>query len=224
MNRHITLTVPDETHQDETQVDTCWNRIGIYGSKDCPELVAHSHCRNCPVFSRQAALLLDRALPEDELASPLPPAAPPGEPTQSLMLFRLGAEWFAFPTLALDEIIGPRPVHTLPHRREAGLLGLVNVRGELVVCVSLARLMPGAARDPDNGWMMVARHEQGRFAFPVDEVAQTIHRVPGERKPVPATLALSASSLTRGLITWGKRSVGWLDEGALFAAFARCLA
>lgn len=217
---HQVLTIPDDT-----AVDACWKRIGIYGSKDCPELAAHSHCRNCPVFSRNAALLLDRDMPDQgDLATPLPPAPVPGEPTQSLMLLRLGAEWFAFPTLALDEIVGPRPIHSLPHRRHPGLLGLVNVRGELVVCVSLARLVLGDAGDEPGGWMMVARHEGGRFAFPVDEVAQTIHRAPGQQKPVPATLARSAASYTKGLVTWRERRVGCLDAGALFEAFDRCLA
>jgi chemotaxis-related protein WspD len=220
---HFALTIPDE-RTDAPQIDACWNRIGIYGSKDCPELAAHSHCRNCPVFSRNAALLLDRALPDDDgFAAPLP-AATSAEPTQSLMVFRLGAEWFAFPTLSLDEIVGLRPVHSLPHRRNPGLLGLVNVRGELVVCVSLARLVLGEGGESSATMMMVARHDSGRFAFPVDEVAQTVPCAVGDLKPVPATLSRATSSFTRGLVTWRDRSVGCLDEGALFAAFDRCLA
>jgi chemotaxis-related protein WspD len=87
----------------------------------------------------QCRLLLDRAMPgadEDGLSTPLP-AAVSGEPAQSLMAFRLGGMVRpAHPSL--DEIVGPRPVHSLPHRRNPALLGLVNVRGELVICVSLA--------------------------------------------------------------------------------------
>lgn len=223
---HIALSIPEEP-----LIDACWKRIGIYGSKECPELPAHAHCHNCPVFSRNAALLLDRAMPgadEDGLSTPLP-ATMSGEPAQSLMAFRLGQEWFAFPTLALDEIVGPRPVHSLPHRRHPALLGLVNVRGELVICVSLAGLVlgegaGGAVGDPVQGWMMVAHHGGGRFAFPVDEVAQTIACAPGDLKPVPATLARSVSSYTRGLVTWRDHTVGCLDAEALFAAFGRCLA
>lgn len=219
--KHEVLTLP----QDDT-VEACWKSIGIYGAKDCPELVAHSHCRNCPEFSRQAALLLDRDMPAGALIdAALPPAPEPGEPTQSLMVLRLGAEWFAFPTLALDEIASARPIHSLPHRRNPALLGLVNVRGELIVCVSLATLVQGeGATRPDRGGMiMVARHAGGRFAFPVDEVAQTIHCAPGDQMAVPATLARSAAAHTRGVVTWRDRPVGWLDEAALFASFERCL-
>jgi chemotaxis-related protein WspD len=221
MNQHTALTVPPDT-----RVDACWKRIGIYGSKDCPELAAHSHCRNCPVFSRQAALLFDRPMPEGEdSAAEATPAMPvQAEASQSLMLFRLGAEWFALPTLALDEIVARSPIHSLPHRRDPGLLGLVNVRGQLVVCVSAARLLLGGGDAGDAGWLMVARHAGGRFAFPVDEVAKTIQRAPGERRPVPATLALSASGFTRGVVEWRGHSVGWLDDRALLAAFDRCLA
>ena len=56
-------------------------------------------------------------------------------------MFRLGAEWFALPTIAVDEVAELRGIHSLPHRRGGMLLGLVNVQGELIVCVSLARVL-----------------------------------------------------------------------------------
>jgi chemotaxis-related protein WspD len=218
---HIALTIPDEA-----VIDACWKRIGVYGSKDCPELSAHAHCHNCPVFSRNAALLLDRAMPggdEDGLSTPCPPPSRGTGPVVDGLSPWRGMVCPAHPLAGRDR--GPRPVHSLPHRRNPALLGLVNVRGELVICVSLARLVLGEeAGDPAQGWIMVAHHEGGRFAFPVDEVAQTIACAPGDQKPVPATLARSASSYTRGLVTWRDRTVGCLDAEALFDAFERCLA
>lgn len=210
----------------EPDIDACWKRIGIHGDKSCVELAQHSHCRNCPRFSQAAALLLDRELPTaHDLASPAreDEAFAHGD-TESVMVFRVGAEWFALPTLVLDEIIRRRPIHSLPHRRNPGLLGLVNVQGELVICVSIAQLLVGAVSTVDQAWLIVIRHENRRLAFPVDEVRHARHHAPDQLRPVPATLARSASAFTRGLLSWQGMEVGRLDEQLVFAALERCLA
>jgi len=208
------------------EIDACWKRIGIQGDKSCPELPRHSHCRNCPRFSQAAAVLLDREMPVDHDALPLAGSV---EETgrglgESLMVFRLGAEWFALPTLVLDEIILLRPIHTLPHRGHPGLLGLVNVRGELVICVSMAQLLVGTLPVAEHGRLIVARHDKRRLAFPVDEVRHVRFHDAGKLKPVPVTLARSASAYTRGLLTWERAQVGRLDEDLVFAAMERFLA
>lgn len=207
-------------------IDACWKRIGIQGDKSCPELPRHSHCRNCPRFSQAAALLLDRDLPVDHDATPV---AKLGEDLghglgESLMVFRLGAEWFALPTLVLDEIIRLRPIHSLPHRAHPGLLGLVNVRGELVICVSLAQLLVGQRVMADHGRLIVLRHDNRRLAFPVDEVRHLRTHDATRLRPVPVTLERSASAYTQGLLDWEDGQVGRLDEDQVFAAMERFLA
>jgi chemotaxis-related protein WspD len=209
------------------EVYDCWNRIGVRGDKSCPELQQHSHCRNCPAYSAAAATLLDR-----EIVNPPEPAANrrfvetsrTGEGnTESVVIFRLGTEWFALSTLLLDEIVGMRPVHSLPHRRNPAMLGLVNVRGELVVCISIARLLIGEAAPIPVGRLMVVRQANGRLAFPVDEVQHAERYGPSELKPVPASIARSASAYTKGLISWHDKMVGCLDERLVLAALDRSL-
>ncbi|WP_445633698.1 hypothetical protein [Nostoc sp. DSM 114161] len=34
-----------------SQIESCWNVIGIEGDRSCPQLSIHAHCRNCPVYS-----------------------------------------------------------------------------------------------------------------------------------------------------------------------------
>ena len=212
----------------DVDIDNCWKRIGIEGDKSCPELERHAHCRNCPAFSLAAAALLDRELPGDSADAVTSrfggaEAADQAE-TESAMIFRVGSEWFALPTLVLDEIIEPRPVHSLPHRRNSGLLGLVNVRGELVVCVSIAELLIGTATGMSaEGRLIVARHASGRLVLPVDEVLHTHHYSPGELQPLPATVARSPSNFTKGLLSYADKIVGVLDERPLFDALNRSL-
>lgn len=216
MGQHSSASGPD--------IDVCWKRIGIQGDKSCPELPRRSHCRNCPRFSQAAAMLLDRDLPVDHDASPVATADEQHGTGESVMVFRLGAEWFALPTLVLDEILRLRTVHSLPHRRHPGLMGLVNVRGELVICVSMAQLLVGPMAVGDHGRLVVVRHDGRRLAFPVDEVQHLRNHDPRALRPVPVTLARSASAYTRGLLGWQGAQVGRLDEELVFAALERFLA
>lgn len=60
--------------------------------------------------------------------------------TTSAVIFRIGAEWLALPTAALQEVSNLKRIHRVPHRTGGVVLGVVNVRGELLTCVSLARV------------------------------------------------------------------------------------
>src|SRR5690349_21072075 len=116
-------------------VADCWNSIGTQGNSSCAELEKVIHCRNCAIYSRAALQLLNRPLPEgyrrewtEHLARPSDLAR--GART-STVVFRLHGQWFALPTYLLQEVAEQRAVHSIPHRRQGVLLGLVNIRGEL---------------------------------------------------------------------------------------------
>lgn len=213
----------------------CWNQTGVWGDASCPRLCETIHCRNCPVYANAAAGMLHGEPPADYLQEwtgrlATPPDAPEAARTAPAMIFRLGAEWLALPAAVLQEVAEPRPVHSLPHRRGGLLLGLANVRGELLICVSLGALLgipmdgsaPGSAlvAGGKNGTVyerfVVVATEGGRLVFPVSEVHGIERFAPENLQPVPATLGLVSSRYTRGLVPWRGHSVGWLDDGLLF--------
>jgi chemotaxis-related protein WspD len=141
----------------------------------------------------------------------------------SVIIFRLGAEWYGLATKVFQEVTERRPMHTLPHRRHGIALGLVNVRGELLVCASLARLLgleepesrvprsasrvePGTA-NPKLGTrhvplLLVAERHGERIAFPVDEVEQIQRFQEDELREAPTTVARSTLTYTRGVVNW----------------------
>ncbi|RZI76421.1 MAG: purine-binding chemotaxis protein CheW [Pseudomonas sp.] len=219
-----------ESESTKFELFQCWKRIGIEGDKSCEELPRHAHCRNCPTYSFAATALLDRELTADRphravqhCSTDLPIA---NARTASATVFRLGSEWFALPTLAMDEVTGQRAIHSLPHRRNSILLGLVNLHGELVVCVSIAELIGGrAAPAPMSAQarLIVVRLPRGRIALPVEEVLFVHHYTASELRPLPTTLTRSPSRFTKGLLACGDRMVGLLDEQALFAALSASL-
>jgi chemotaxis-related protein WspD len=231
------------------QVHDCWSTIGVSGNGTCRELQKFVHCRNCPVYSAAGIQLLDRALPVEyrrERTSHYAEAKKLTQPAKtSLILFRLGLEWLALPTTAFQEIAERRHLHTLPHRRRSIVLGLVNVRGELLVCASVARLLglpddelkvrgdeqtPTPAPDARRGSLairqarlLVANWNGQRLAFPVDEVFG-IHRFHlDEMKEPPTTISKSALTYTQGVFKWRERSVGCLNADSLFSALNHSL-
>jgi len=126
------------------QIKDCWNVIGVRGDRSCPELPKHVHCQNCPVFAEAGRRFLDAPSPpgylEEWTASVANAVEEVATDAQSMLIFRVGDEWLALPIEVLVEVTPQRPVHRVPHR--AGLLaGVVNIRGELQLCMDLSKLL-----------------------------------------------------------------------------------
>jgi len=210
-------------------INDCWNKIGIWGNADCPELKKHIHCRNCPTYSAGAMQLLDRALPSHYLEEWTGLVARKKELKEanihSTVIFCLGSEWFALSTKVFKEVAELKTIHSLPHRRNGLVLGIVNIRGELLVCISLIRAL-GLEKERENGSqdkkrmaqhrLLVISDEGRRLVFPVDEIGGIHHFNPKEVGQVPATLAGAVAVHTTGVLSWQNRSVGCLDEQLLF--------
>jgi chemotaxis-related protein WspD len=227
----------------QAALDDCWNRIGVHGDRSCAELERHIHCRNCPVFSAAARTLLDVPAPAGSGQTATEHFAKAereelgiaaGADTQSVIVFRLRAEWYAIRAAMCEEITDLRPIHSLPNRRDGAVLGVANVRGELLVCISLAVVL-GVAAQPEAvpaqlrrraavPRLLVARGTTGSVVFPVDEVHGMERFRARDLKDVPATVAQAQATYTQALMPLGDRTVGLLDEQLLFYTVERALA
>jgi chemotaxis-related protein WspD len=214
-----------------TLVDDCWNRIGVSGDRTCPELETHVHCRNCPVFARAARSFFDRKAPAGYLAewSELlgQPAGHGATDDSALLIFRLGIEWLAMALSVVSEVTALRPVHRVPHRTNRVFSGLVSLRGQLQLCVSLHGLLEVDPPDPDvdasgHPRLIVIRKDTEVWAFPADEV-MGVHRVArNSLQKVPSTLANPTGSFSRAVFAWDEgQSVDVLDEPRVFQALRR---
>jgi chemotaxis-related protein WspD len=215
-------------------IDDCWARIGVAGDRSCEHLKQHVHCRNCPVYAAAGERLLDRSLMPDyrrewalHFTNPKVRLSPG---SVSLVLFRIGPEWLALPTPAFQEVVQLRQIHTIPHRRQGALLGIVSIRGELLVAVSLARVLGLEHSKKGNGTptnyqrLLVSNWESQRVVFPVDEV-HGVHRCDSEQMgEPPATLSKSGTSYTRAMLHWQGNLVCCLDASLLFPALSQSIA
>lgn len=213
-------------------VDDCWNRIGVRGDRSCPQLEEHIHCRNCPVHAAAAISLLDRySLGSEHLElAPVEAVAKGVEEGRPHLIFRLGEEWLGLPTRALAEVAPACVVHSLPHQRSPALLGVANVRGTLVACISLGELLGldsrTVARDATRivPRMLILAATGGPILSPVDEV-DGIHEL--DEKAIVAASAQSHAAndrFTHGVMQWRNRSIRLLDQNALLDAATRSLA
>lgn len=203
----------------------CFDRIGTWGDRSCPLLVQHVHCRNCETYASIGRSLLEQPAPAGYLGEwrervARKDSATAREELRSLTVFRLGSEWLALPTAAVREVADPMPIRRLPHRDDPRLRGLVNLRGEVLPCVDLARLLGSAppAGKQDRAWerMLVIEREGAAWAFLVDEV-EGIRRVTGGqlRRP-PATVEEGAAGFTEFVFSGSRGDVGLLEEALVF--------
>lgn len=215
-------------------MEECWRKIGVAGDRSCPELETFIHCRNCPVLAAAARTFFDRVAPAGYLDSWQAildePESTADSDATSVLVFRLGKEWLALPTHVLVEVTPLRPLHRVPHRAGTLLGGIVNIRGQLQLCMSLHALLgldaaPEAPPDPASGDLATARLlvvERStaagveRWTLRVDEVAG-VHRVlRAALRDVPSTVSQAGSRHALALFNLQDRAVSLLDEQRIF--------
>ncbi len=220
------------------QIDNCWSIIGVWGKGDekCPRLEDVLHCRNCEVYSSAGRSLLTRAIPEDYQESWTVLLAREevnkSNDSLSIVVFRLGDEWLGLPTIIVKEISEIRPVHGIPNSKSAVVKGLVNVRGELKLWVSMGTLLSVDKGENYNFTelrksflerLVIIEKDGDQFVFPVSEIIGT-HRIWKDSiRDVPATAANSMYSHLAGLFELDGRHVGVLDQELLLNSLRRTL-
>ncbi|MDF5706182.1 MAG: chemotaxis protein CheW [Nostoc sp. S4] len=238
----------------ESHIERCWNFIGIEGDRSCPQLRTYAHCRNCPVYSAAGRQLLERTTPEQyrhewtqllaqskiEKNPQMPSYAVRTKETLTVVIFRLQQEWLALPAQVFKETTPLSVIHTLPHRHNQVLRGLINIRGELLLCVSLSHLLnidsdtPLQVLSPVVHSRMVVIEKAGNaWVFPVDEL-YGLHRLdPAKLRDAARNMSQASQTYTKGLFSWQpanfqtshqevrSQTVSYLDDELLFTTLAR---
>lgn len=215
-------------------LDACWNRIGVW-SRDqasCPELQQVTHCRNCRRYATAGRAMLEHPMSADYRDDWTERLATPRQSRENAssaaLLFRLGDEWMGLDCHHVQEVTEMRSIHSVPHKAGSLVKGLVNMRGELKICVSIGTLLQIDKAEEDyrvdheihERMIYIVKDGQG-FVFPVSEV-HGIHRYSEDaRKPAPATLSKSRQSFTAGVLAWNQQHVGVIDHELLFYALTK---
>lgn len=218
-----------ENEQSLSDWHDCWNHIGVQGDRSCPELTTYIHCRNCPIYSAAGRSLLDREIETiytttsmsllDVSRQSETQAHPVAQDAIVAMIFRIRGEWLALAGSLFREVTEPGPIHTIPHRNNPILLGLVNIRGELQLCISLASLLdlppiPLVTPAPPQRFLVIEQ-QQTSWVFPVDELLG-LHPLPLDALAAPAaTVTKGSATYTKAVIAWQEYWVSLLDDSLL---------
>lgn len=227
-----------QTQQPENKINDCWNTIGVWSKAEsrCEKLNEVIHCRNCDRYSSAGRSMLERSLPDAyesnwaEVFSEKKQEQLAGG--ESVTIFRLGKEWMALPTKSIEEVTDVCSVHSIPHSNTPVLRGLVNLRGQLKICVSLGQLMEigkaqrysgKATRERIYERMIAIKHNDSHYVFLVSEVSGTLNYNPDDLKSPPSTLSEATGSYTRGILEWKGNAVACLDAELLFYSMEKKL-
>lgn len=219
-------------------LNDCWNQIGVMGDRSCSKLASVMHCHDCPVYAEAGDSLLEREPPPnylDEWINILAEIPVEQEETEgdeivirtaeaiSVMIFRLGNERLAFPVKSLQEVTHPCVIQPLPHRSNNLFLGLVNIRGEILLCASLSHLLNLVLNEESSPIpnaintkrMIVAGEGIDKWVFPVDEVHGVYRFHDKELRDAPVVISKAAEAYTKGIINWQGKKVNYLDSELL---------
>ncbi|MCT7950050.1 chemotaxis protein CheW [Ancylothrix sp. C2] len=236
-----------KNYLDETPTfNDCWNQIGVMGDRSCTQLKTVIHCHECPVYAAVGDSLLEREPIPDYLQEWIsileetPQTQNKRESNEaiirtaeavSIIIFRLGTERLGLPVRMLQEVTHPCVIQPLPHRSNNLFLGLVNIRGETLLCASLHYLLNIETVDETSPTlqakhrahnainkkrMLVAGQSQDKWVFPVDQVHGIFRFHPNELQQAPVVITKATEGYTKGIIYWEGDQVNYLDSDLLF--------
>ncbi|MBX3389284.1 MAG: chemotaxis protein CheW [Phycisphaeraceae bacterium] len=175
--------------------------------------------------------LLERPLLESDVRASTEDAASPAETGErgriGVVLFGLGNESLALPASVVRRVTAFAQPVRIPHRSGGVLRGVCNVRGELVLCADLRRLLGMPAREDANTEplrTMVIGPASAAWAFEVDAL-HGIGRVdPSALASAPLTVEHALGAFVAGLAEVDNRPVTVLDGERILAGFKAALA
>lgn len=137
------------------------------------------------------------------------------------MSFRVGAQWFGVPVLAVQEVLAVQRLARIP-LAPPEVTGLLNLRGQLVTAINLHRVL--AAGSPPEGVTMnvVVRDVDELFALVVDEVGDVVSVAPQSIEPLPATLDTCWRDACDGVVRWPHGLLAVLEPGRLLNDSLNC--
>lgn len=191
--------------------------------------------RNKKSFA-SANKLLDRQVNEeyvDEWTALLQKEKPAEDSNteNSVVIFRLNQEWLAISTLVFSEVATSRKIHHVPHKTSTIFLGVVNLKGQLRLCVSLSNLIEieaqiekGSTKYQEKYHRMLSIGKNNEYwIFPVNEVYGIFRCDISHLQNVPVTISKSKANYLKGVFSWQDRNVGYLDEDLLIHSLQRSI-
>jgi len=207
------------------QVINCWSKIGVWSREEekCDQLKEYVHCRNCPVFSEIGHSVFEKIAPSGYLSQwrkeIAVQATSDDSKSNSVLVFRVGCEWFALPADVLSEVANEREVHRIPRNMNRYIAGIVNINGEIKICYSLKELLGLSGEVEEDKYdvrhnpkrLIVIELSEIQYVFLVDEVKGLHWYSDSDVLPVPATITTENALLLLGAVNQFDHQIAIFD-------------
>ena len=213
--------------------EKCWDSIGVFGSGICELLDDYHHCKNCPVYALGGRHLLEREISPDMIREwtsiiSLPKVSESRDKT-SVVIFRIADEWLGLNTNVFQEAVVSKFIHYVPSRTNDFFHGIINVNGELLMCISLAKFLnlPAVIQESESGRekqfknILIVFDKNYRYAFPADEFFGVSSLSKDEMSNPPLTVSKADNTITKAIISHQNKKISIIDEEKLFALINR---
>ncbi len=203
----------------------CWKEIGVWGLSTCEKLDKYIHCRHCPEYSKAGRQLLNRPIEKKSISEWTKQFSKEKTETQditlSVVIFRIENEWLAIRTEYFQEIQEWRQSHSIPFRTNRVFKGIVNINGELLLCISASELIGVGNKgvnivDLAKKRLIILKNENLRYVIEADEFIGVISISQEELQKTPSTISKSPKSLSVRLFNFKNLQIGLLDQDKLF--------
>jgi chemotaxis-related protein WspD len=209
----------------DINISDCWNQIGVWrqGDEVCPKLATTIHCRNCDIYISAGLNLLNRDLPEDYTRENTEIFRSEKQQHDgiltSCLIFRIDEEWYALKTKVLNEVGETSEIHSIPHNRQLIIDGLVNVRGEMEICISFRALVSdkasATATHNNKSRIIIINLDSGKYAFQADEVMGVFKISERDIKHPPTSISHTDKQLTGGVFDYNETHIGLVDDACM---------
>jgi chemotaxis signal transduction protein len=187
-----------------------------------------------PTDVRSANSLLDRIPPPrlvDEWTARIagPKYSSDAGESLALVVFRCTSQWFALSAHLFDRVCSIRPVRPIPFRTSDTFRGLVNLDGELSLCVSLPAILGlSNTNEPRSRLshcrrLCLIRYQRERIAFEVDELLGHRKIPRSSFSAAPENLTATPGAHTESFCTLESKLIALLDTDKLSASLRRAL-
>lgn len=147
------------------------------------------------------------------------------EPTQQLVLFRIGGQRFALPGSAVNEILpSDQPVYFVPGL-PASTEGVLHLRGKIESVISLHQLLSLPAPEGEPRGMILLVNAAGiRSGVRIEQLDDVCDVAENDLQPPPETLSSTLSPYVSALWQMDEgQALALLDTEALFSAYQQGL-
>lgn len=134
--------------------------------------------------------------------------------SDDVVMFRVGSQWFGVGVLQVQEVISAQRVTRVP-LAEAGIAGLLNLRGRIVTAIDLHQRLQISRESSESLMNVVVCDGDELFALIVDEVGDVSTVAPDALEPIPASLDGSWARVCSGIVRLDQGLLAVIDVASL---------